>query len=91
MTNAVLDVKFENNTYQFEVTWEDECFTEGEDIAERLFFSDEFSDAWGDGHPNMTVYLKDDFDIKSRVNFEQEAGMIYSTRKLSKLLEKKNA
>jgi hypothetical protein len=92
MTNATLVVEFETNTYEFDLTWEnDGYFFEGEELAERIFFSDEFIEDFKDGAPDMTVYLKSDVAIKSRVNFEAEASDIFPTKKLSKLLEKKNA
>jgi hypothetical protein len=91
MTNAVLTVKFTNNTYTFPVTWKQKCFAEGEDIAERLFFSDEFAESEYEDYADMNVSLVSNPAIKSRVVFEAEVGEIFSTRSLDKLLAKDNA
>jgi hypothetical protein len=89
MSNATLIVGFETKNYEFDVTWDDEFFPGSEELAERIFFSDEFIKDFKDGSPDMTVYLKSDAAIKSRVNFEAEAGGIFPTRKLSNLLKKR--
>jgi len=91
MTNAVLTVQFSNNSFTFPVTWENRSFLEGEDIAERLFFSDEFANSEFEDYPDMDVSLVSNPTIKSRVLFEEEVGEIFSARSLDKLLAKDKA
>ena len=88
MTNAVLTVKFTNNTYTFPVTWKQKCFAECDDISEKIFFSDDFEDLFIDDYLDMNVSLVSDPAIKSRVIFEPEVGEIFSTQSLDKLLAK---
>lgn len=89
MANARLIVEQESRRTELPVTWQAQEFLECEDLYDQLFASDDIVD-WDAGVPDLTVILDSDSRIQSRVNWTDEAGLVYPSRNLDKLLEKVN-
>lgn len=89
MANARLIVEQGSRRTELPVTWQHAEFLECEDLYDRLFASDDIVD-WDDEVPDLTVILDNDPRIQSRVNWTDEAGLVYPTRSLDKLQEAAN-
>jgi len=85
MTNSILIVKFGNDTViNQEVTWDEDYIEEGEELADEIFANGPYDNYFSQGlHPDMTIYLKENKEINSRVVFEQECFVIHPTIPLS--------
>ena len=85
--NATLTIEFPDFTDQFDIEWIGDGIDNSEELWDEIFCSERYDSEWDQGNvPNMTVTLKDDPSISSRVIQESEAGMIFPTRDLNKLL-----
>ena len=85
--NATLVVEFDDTSFKFPVTWEDNGFLEGENLAEKIFFepSEEMQKSWDTGSPEMSVFLDENPEIKSQALFESMADLVYPVKNLEKL------
>lgn len=86
-TNATLVVEFDDTSFKFPVTWQENGFIEGEELAEKIFFepSKEMQQSWDTSSPEMTVFLDENPEIKSQALFEDMASLVYPVRDLEKL------
>jgi hypothetical protein len=87
--NAILTVAFLRDEYSFPVVWNEYSVysseDSGDDVCERIFFSDEFEKEWDECRPNLDVTLMNCPEVTSRVYFDQEGGL-YSNISLNHFL-----
>jgi hypothetical protein len=88
-TNATVTVAFPSLSQSFRATWTDDGIFEGEAIADAIFFSadPQVQAAWDSGaSPDMDILLDANPAARSRLTFDDMAGLVFPTRKLSTLL-----
>jgi len=89
MTNAKLIIRQGDNINEIPVTWTNDGIIEGEEIYFKIFQSEEYIN-WDDTEfPEFDVILSENDQIRSRVTHDDMASVLYPTRRLNKLLEKK--
>lgn len=88
--NATLVVEFDDASFKFPVSWENDGFIECEELAEKIFFepSEEIQKSLDTSQPEMSVFLNDNPEIKTQVLFESMASLVYPVRNLDKLKAK---